>query len=149
MIIDTLKHAACYHHLSMDIKMGLDYLAQADITEMEPGRYDIKGDDLYVMIQDCQPKSPENGVWEAHRKYIDIQYVAVGPEMMGYAPIEGLEVTRPYVEEKDCFFLDGKGDFFTVQAGMFAVFFPHDAHMPGLRAAVEGDIRKAVVKVRC
>lgn len=149
MIIDTLENAAHYQHLSTGIRMALDYLAETNIESQDPGRYDIKGDEVYVLVQDCQPKPRENGVWEAHRKYIDVQYVAAGPEIMGYAPVDSLEVTQPYVKEKDCIFLSGDGNFFTVNTGMFAVFFPQDAHMPGLQAAAVKNIRKAVVKIRC
>jgi len=44
--------------------------------------------------------------------------------------------------------LAGDGNFLTVSAGMFVIFFPQDAHMPYLAAAAPGPVRKIVLKVR-
>jgi len=34
-----------------------------------------------------QTKPREQGIWEAHRKYIDVQYMIQGSELMGWASI--------------------------------------------------------------
>ncbi|MFW5997042.1 MAG: YhcH/YjgK/YiaL family protein [Lentisphaeria bacterium] len=147
MIIDTLENAHDYHSLGTGMRMALDYLVEEDINALAPGRHDLKGDQVYILVQDYQTKPPANGVWEAHRKYVDIQYIAAGAEVMGYAPIDSLEVTQSYIEEKDCLFLSGDGNFVTVNSGMFAVFFTQDAHMPGLQIASPQQVRKAIVKI--
>jgi YhcH/YjgK/YiaL family protein len=71
-----------------------------------------------------------------------------GAEVMGCAALADLQVTEPYNVEKDVLFLTGTGNFFTVSAGMFAIFFPHDAHMPQLAVTTPAPVRKIVVKVR-
>lgn len=147
MIIDNIKNAAIYSDFNPGIGSALDYLSRTDITALTPGRQDINGDRLFVLIQRYETKPREQGVWEAHRRYIDVQFVAAGCEAMGYAPLTGLTVTQPYAPDKDCVLLAGSGDFFTAKAGVFVVFFPEDAHMPGLALGTSSPVVKAVVKV--
>ncbi len=147
MIIDNIKNASSYHGIGTGIQTALEYLAKTDFAETAPGRYDISGDKVYVLVQQYETKPREKGVWEAHRRYIDVQYVAKGMENMGYAPVDNLTVTQTYSAENDCALFTGKGDFLTARAGMFIVFFPTDAHMPCLASEAPMPVRKVVVKV--
>jgi regulator of protease activity HflC (stomatin/prohibitin superfamily) len=49
--------------------------------------------------------------------------------------------------QKDLQKLKGTGDFFTVPAGTFAIFWPHDGHMPDVALKSPQPVKKAVVKV--
>ncbi len=147
MIIDHMNNAALYHGVHQGIRKALAYLANTDVSHLPPGRHDIDGDKVYALAQQYETRPREKGVWEAHRRYIDVQLVATGSEIMGYAPIARLTVTQPYATEKDCMLLAGSGDFLTVRAGMFAVFFPGDAHMPCLACGESALVSKVVVKV--
>lgn len=148
MIIDSLPNVDLYRGLSPRIAAGLDYLRTADIAHMDPGRHEIDGVNLYVVVQRYETKPRDAGKWEAHRKYIDIQYMAAGTEMMGYANLETLTVTQAYDEANDYLLLRGEGDFLTVHPGMFVLFAPQDAHMPSLAVTHPQPVVKAVVKVR-
>lgn len=147
MMMDGIENAAAYAGVSPRIRAALDYLAKTDFAAMEPGRYAIDGDKVYAMVQCYETRPREKGKWEAHRRYIDVQYVVEGIEAMGYAPLDKLTVTQPYIEEKDCLFLAGEGSILKVPAKTFAVFFPQDAHMPCLAVAAPAPVRKVVVKV--
>lgn len=87
--------------------------------------------------------------FESHRKYIDVQFILEGEEIIHVTPIDGLVVDRPYREEKDVIkYLDGGGGSrLSLTAGEAAVFFPEDGHMPGQAAAIPSLVRKAVIKV--
>lgn len=147
MIADLLCNADLYKNLQAGIRRGLEYLTSTDFTAIEPGRHEIDGQNIYAMVQDYEPKQPENAYWEAHRRYIDIQYVAEGIESIGYAPTETLQVTHPYDSEKDAVFLKGEGSLLTAAKGTFFIFFPQDAHMPGLTFDTVASVRKAVIKI--
>ena len=115
-------------------------------------RVDLQGDDVFALVQRYRTKSPEEGFWEAHRRYIDVQCVIEGAENMGCAPLESMRITQPYDAEKDYVMLAPRRpedvNYVCVPEGMFAIFMPHDAHFPGL--AVGGKIasvKKIVVKV--
>ncbi len=148
MIIDTIQNAAVYKNINAGIRTALEYLEATDFSALEPGRYAIDGDRIYASVDAYPTRRRATSGWEAHRRYIDVQYVVSGVEVMGIAPLDHLEVTVPYDNAQDAVRLVGDGDFVTVPAGTFAVFFPQDAHMPCLAAAdAPGPVRKVVVKV--
>jgi YhcH/YjgK/YiaL family protein len=147
MVIDQLKNAAHYYNLGEGIAAALRYLQNTDATKVEPGRYVLDGDQLYAMVQQYDTKPKEQGFWEAHRKYIDVQYVAQGIEHMGFAHLNQLR-PQPYDEEKDFLKLEGEGEFVLMRAGTFVILGPEDAHMPGMAVTGAQPVRKVVVKVR-
>jgi YhcH/YjgK/YiaL family protein len=147
MIIDKIKNSKMYHSLHPGIAEGLKFLASADFNSIAPGKYEIQGDEIFVIVQDYQTQPKEEKRWEAHRKYIDIQYIASGAELMGYANIDKLDPVTEYDSAKDIIFLEGKGDFLEAQTGTFVILAPDDAHMPGVDLNGTQDVRKAVVKV--
>jgi YhcH/YjgK/YiaL family protein len=147
MIIDSIQNRARYERLGTGIAKALEYLARTDVSKVATGRYDLDGDNVYALVQRYDTRPREKGVWEAHRRYIDVQFVASGVESMGYAPIGSLTVTQPYAADKDCVLLAGTGDFVTAAAGTFVVFFPEDAHMPCLACVASQAVCKVVVKV--
>jgi YhcH/YjgK/YiaL family protein len=105
---------------------------------------------LYAPVSEYLTKNEEDVMFEAHQKYIDIQYVISGVELMGVAPIEQKkEVLVPYDPTKDVEFLTvTKGTNFKATPGRFFMFFPSDAHRPGLKDVENSQIRKVVVKVK-
>lgn len=148
MIIDKLKNASQYYGMSPGIKVALEYLQKAEIAILEPGRYEIEGSSVYAMVQQYETKQMENGVWEAHRKYIDVQYVYNGIEQMGYSNIEGMKVTKEYDESGDYLLLQGEGTFIKLTSGFFAIFAPGDVHMPCIAVDTPTQVKKVVVKVK-
>ncbi len=154
MILDQLSRRKWYQGLHPRLVRALEYLATTDLTSLSEGKHTIEGEQLFAIVQDYQPKPVEMGAFESHRRYWDVQYVVRGAERMGWAPVESLRVVQPHDDERDIAFFDGVGPLFTVESGWFAIFAPHDGHMPSL--ALEnppigdlGMVRKVVVKVEC
>ena len=146
MIIDQLKNAALYFGTHFRMEEALRYLQKTDFSKVEPGKYEIDEANIFALIQQYDTKAKEKGRWEAHRKYIDVQYVFSGTELFGYHDL-GLMQSVAYDEAKDFHELKGSGDFLRVPAGMFLVLFPHDAHMPGISVSAPQPVKKIVVKV--
>ena len=147
MLVDQIRHGDAYACLHVGLAQAFAFLDGAPLATLAPGRHAITGDRVFALVQDYLTKPPDTGVWEAHRRYIDVQYVVSGAERLGYAPLDRLMVTQPYDEAKDVLLLAGEGDRVTAAAGTFVVFFPHDAHMPGLALGEPAPVRKVVVKV--
>ena len=148
MIVDRLDNAARYFGLGERIAAALKFLNDNDCTKLPVGKIPVRGEEIFALVQDNTTKPRDQGVWEAHRKYIDVQFVAAGVEEMGYANIGTLTVRTPYDAKDDYALFDGAGSFVTVPAGSFTIFFPEDGHIPG--SAVDGTptaVRKVVVKV--
>lgn len=148
MIFDNLKSASLYEGISPRLKMAFDYLRNTDFENMGPGKHEIDGTDVYALVQQYETSSKDKGVWEAHRKYIDVQFVVNGVERMGCRCKDGMKIIKEYEDSGDYLLLEGEGSFFKVSSGFFAVFFPEDAHMPGIEYEAPVKMKKVVVKVK-
>ena len=148
MIVDVLENTHLYGECNARLAVALRYLRETDFGALEPGRYELDGDDVFALVQVCDSRPLEGAEFEAHRKYADIHYVCNGSERMGYMHMKRLVVTAEYDEAKDCEMLRGVGDFVTLFPGMFAVVFPEDAHMPCLAVEDVAPLKKVVVKIR-
>lgn len=126
------------------------FLNESDLKNMELKRYDLDGNNLYCLLSEYMSKNEENARYEAHRKYLDIQYVVSGKEFIGITPIsQQKDVLEPYSEEKDIMFMTvNQGTNHQAQPDRFFIFFPDDLHRPGLKDGENSPVRKMVVKVR-
>lgn len=146
MIADHIDHASCYYALGTGIETALRYLASEDMSKREPGRYDLPGG-CFALVQDYESAPREEKRWEAHRKYIDVQFVASGVELIGCGCTNQLQVAEEYDDAKDVTWFEGEGSYIEARAGTFLILYPHDAHMPGVAAGEPQPVRKVVVKV--
>ena len=144
MILDSLNHIDNYAGLGR-IYDGLKLLAETDFANHPAGRFDL-ADDLYYMVQDYTTK-PENKV-EAHEKYVDIQCVISGEEVIAVAPIECEKTVTEAIPDRDVWSYDCATQPVTVKAGMYMILWPNDLHKPGLTLGQPAVCRKVVVKVR-
>ncbi len=147
MIHDLLINAPSYFHLSPRIETALKYILQPDHGSVPVGRHELEGDKLFAMVQEYQTKTPEQTFWETHRKYIDIQLIQSGAEIMGWSPMQQMTMKKDYDPDRDIFMWEGHGSMLHLPAGQFVIFFPHDAHMGGLMVDVSAPVRKTVMKV--
>jgi YhcH/YjgK/YiaL family protein len=147
MILDELRNASLYRSISPRMAQALDFLQKTDFAKLAPGKHPVDGENVFALVLSLETKPMKVAFWEAHRRYIDVQYIFEGVERMGRADIRALKTDGEYVAEKDLQKLKGEGDFFTVPAGTFAIFWPHDGHMPDVAIKEPKPVKKAVVKV--
>jgi YhcH/YjgK/YiaL family protein len=148
MIMDHLAYADQYQSLHPQLAKAFAYLREQPLAEMAPGKYEIEGDNMFLLLQSYPTKSPEVSFWEAHERYMDIQYMVDGAERMGYACINGMHMKENFLREKDYAVLEGTGRDVVVEEGSFVIFFPQDTHMPCLNVIKADTIKKAVIKIK-
>ncbi len=146
MIVDHISNIGLYVGLNPYLVRGLDFIGKTDLASLAPGRYEIEGEDVYALVSEYETKLPEQGKWEAHKTYTDIQFVIAGEEKIGYANVQNQKITEAYNPEKDIMFLEGSGDFITAKAGTFIVFTPQDSHMPCIMNEKISKVKKIVIK---
>ena len=129
---------------------AFNFLKSNDLSGLELKRYDIDGNNLYASVSEYLTKNEEDARYEAHQKYIDIQYVVSGKELIGVAPMsQKKDVLEPYDSTKDIEFLTVTGgENRPAMPDRFFIFFPEDAHRPGLKDTENSPVRKIVVKVK-
>jgi len=149
MIAGTLAQSSRYASLSPHFGAAFDFLRDLP-AGLPPGRHDIAGDDCFALVQVYTTKPPAAAKFEAHRNYIDIQFVQSGRETLLWAPVTGLAETKPYDSEKDyaLFAAPTNATQLRLHAGEFTIFYPEDAHAPCLELDGPCEVRKVVIKVR-
>ena len=148
MILDKITNYKLYAGLGQDFKEAFELLLNNQ-AEKAPGRYDFKNG-MFYLVQSYETKPEAEGFFEAHRKYIDLQFIASGKERHDYAHISTLKIRDNYDDEKDFISFDGKGAALTLDAGYFAIYFPEDGHKPNLRVEDKAEaVTKVVFKIPC
>jgi YhcH/YjgK/YiaL family protein len=148
MVYDKIDNIETYRGLSEDIYEGLKYLKNAT-PDLACGVHEINPR-VKAIVSEYETKDVNENGYEAHRKFIDIQYLLKGIEKNCCLPIEKLKETKPYKEEIDAALY--KADFpaheFTLGEGLFAIYYPQDGHMPCSREDGIINVKKVVVKVK-
>lgn len=148
MLYDSLKHIEFYKGIHPGVYRALEILRDTDFSQLEDKRYEVDGDNLFFFLQSYETK-PDNDTSEAHRKYIDIQFLVSGREKMGVAPLEDMSEEVEARPDGDIWFYRGPMDYITLTAGdRFAVLWPGDAHAPSIAVDSPAPCRKCVVKVK-
>lgn len=145
MIIDKIENIGMYASVNPLFAQAIEFLKSTDLNAHELGKVVLKEGELFVNFAAARPKTKDDAKIETHNNFIDIQIPLTGTELMGYMPRTDLAETE-YNAEKDVTFYPGHAtDYLTVKPGMFAIFFPEDAHAPGV---TEVELKKVIVKVR-
>ena len=136
--------------LFMRITKALSYLYTGEPGKKPVGRYELE-DGMYYMVQEYETKDPAGRPYEAHRAYVDIQFIVSGEERIGVAPLSSLtEITEEYDAAKDVLFGTApEGKLMPMTAGSAFVLLPEDAHLPQADPSegVKGTVKKIVFKV--
>ncbi len=146
MILDTLEHAETYFKLHPRFEEAFKFLRRPDLAGLDAAAHPIDKKEVYALIQNNAGKEKKDARLEAHRSYIDIQFLIAGSEQIGWKPREDCtDVAQAYEGGRDIeFFGDTPQTYMQLKPGMFAIFFPGDAHAPMIS---EGAVHKCVVKV--
>lgn len=148
MIIDKLNNIDMYKCINDKLCIAKDFLMNLNKDTLSSGKYDIYEDDVFAMVFEYETKNEEEGYWEAHRDFIDIQYVLSGMEKIGYCNIEDLNVCKEYDKETDAVLGYANGNFIGMKEGYFMILLPEDAHKPGNIYEEICEVKKIVVKIR-
>lgn len=147
MIYDNISNINTYKSLSEGIFEGLQFLQKVS-PDIAVGTYQINPK-VKAIVSEYETKVENEVGYEAHRKNIDIQYLLRGEERVACLPLDKLKETVPYSEERDAAFFTSSLQpiEMTLGEGYFAIFFPHDGHMPQLSVGGPEMVKKVVVKV--
>lgn len=146
MILDTLENADLYVNLHPAFAAAFALLRREDLASLPEGRHDIDGDASYAWVAKGPGRKADEAAIETHDTHIDIQYVVEGVDTMGWKARKDLgPKTAESDDAKDlAFYEDAPTVCADVTPGMFAIFFPEDAHLPTIS---DGMLHKVIVKI--
>lgn len=148
MIVDKLENAAMYVGLHKNFKTALEFVQCTNLNAFELGRHEIQGDEIIALISEYTTKSDTSGQLEGHKKYIDLQCLIQGEEKIGFAtykgqsPVKGCDLTDDYWLFKEEY------SMFKLEQGTFAILFPDDLHLPGIKIDESKKVKKLVIKIK-
>ncbi|TCZ73443.1 YhcH/YjgK/YiaL family protein [Flaviaesturariibacter aridisoli] len=144
--VDMKEFSRQYHARQALWDKAFEFLRTRRLAELAPGKYPLLGDSVFVSVTYGPEKDFDSTKWEAHRRYIDLQYIIEGKEKMGVAPLAAAKEVMAYNETKDVANYSAEGTFHIADPTAFFLFFPQDVHRPNIRVA-EGNVRKMVIKI--
>lgn len=147
MIVARFEDSARYALMHSQFRKVFELAASKEIQALPPGRHDIDGDSLFVVVVKGNADGHKDDFLEAHRDYIDVQCTVSGKEEIGWKHLsQTSKVKKPY-ETSDDAVLFAEAPTFWVDAapGTAVILYPEDAHAP---MQGTGPVHKLVFKVK-
>ena len=133
------------------ISLACRFLQETDLATQPEGKVEIQGDNVFAVFQRYHTASAECLEFEAHRKYIDLQYIISGKERILVSPLSELtEISVPYDEGGDILFFKDPQLYQSIdlQEGEYVIFEPEDGHKTRCDFVIGGcDIHKVIIKI--
>ncbi len=151
MIITDLTNLESYKAMSKNMRVAIEYLESINLDSIEDGTYPVLDDDIFVVVSTYITREHGESKYEAHRKYIDIQTLISGEEMIFCNQVNHMEPDGAYNIEKDKLnFKDQAGEVsIHLKPGMVTIFYPSDVHKACCNVCDEPKlVRKLVAKVK-
>jgi len=147
MIKGDFEHILDFKNLFSGINSAIAFLKNQNLLELKDGKYQISGDEVYANVQTYKTRT--EGDFEAHRNYIDLQYIVSGREKIGVSKLNDCVAVLPYDNQNDIeFYSSGKFDYFELSEGEFLILMPEDAHQPSMAVDAPDTVKKIVFKIR-
>ena len=128
------------------IQKAIEYLKNTNFNNLPDGKINIDNE-IWANLQTYYTK--EDALFEAHRKYIDIQFMLAGQEKISVCDYKNCTTEIAYDEDKDIEVLTANSwDDIEMKTGDFLILYPENAHKPSI--SINNDVhhvRKLVIKV--
>ena len=126
---------------------GYELTLRALSESLSDGRYELT-DGAYAFISGYETKPLEEGLYEAHKEYTDVQVILEGKEIIGVMSLDEMragECVKEYVYDIELYKASG-GKLVDLARGDYLILTPMEAHMPGVSREPSKN-RKLVIKV--
>lgn len=147
MILDKLENAKKYYSLHPGFESAFEFLKSSDLDSLDTGRHTICDEEIYCSITKNMGKKKEEAKLEFHNIHIDIQFLIMGSEQIGWqSRFDCSQLEKSYDQDNDFGLCANKPkNWIQLYPGMFVIFFPEDLHAPMVSNEI---VHKAVVKVK-
>ncbi|MFV0440470.1 MAG: YhcH/YjgK/YiaL family protein [Lachnospirales bacterium] len=144
MVVDYIENIKTYEFIHKNFKKGAEFALT--LLDKPIGKYEC--DDFFAMVQIGETKEYNLCKFETHRKYIDVQFVVSGSEILEWDNVKNLEIDTNYDEKSDCALYKGEGDRLSIKKNMFYIAYPSDAHKPCTHREEQTSYKKIVLKLK-
>lgn len=148
MIIDKIENISIYKNIP---EIARDFILSLKNGTSSLGKH-VLSESIYANVETYETKLLENGKFEAHKDYIDVQILLKGHEQIFIAPQNSLTMSEPYDAKRDIeFYSDNICSFQSIKLDgtNFVMLFPHEAHAPQVSIDEKlENVLKVVVKIK-
>lgn len=156
MIYDKIDNLEMYANLHPHFIEAFAYLKQLIAETADSGRHDMPNCDVanavFANVNSYTTRMlTDTDQMEIHRKYIDIQIILDGQEIIYLPTTDELISTKAYDDAGDYELVKSPIDMENIRLVMrpntFAIFFTNEPHMPGIAHGKPGSVHKIIGKV--
>ena len=150
MLYSQLNKSSRYYAINDNFSKAFEFIMRVKKENLLVGRYEIDGDNIFAIVQEYESKESKECRFEGHRKYIDIQCVLSGTEIVQVVNISDSQSVSQYVSDNDIEFFECKikPKEYIIKENDFCVLWPSDIHKPGICFLEHCKVKKIVVKVK-
>ena len=153
MIYGHLRHSESRRFLVQNEIWRQAFESLSTLTPETPlGITQLRGPSMILNVHTYATRPRNVCRFESHRHTVDLQFMIAGGELIEWAADSQLAQDGPYDEQRDFQFYvvpqnEANRTRLHLTTGLFAIFFPCDAHRPQIQDAKHDAVRKAVVKI--
>src|SRR5574342_662263 len=96
MIVTDLEHISGQCSMTNGMIKAVEFLRVRRINELRDGKIEIDSVRVYAIVQRYETSKMDVPRFEYHQKYIDVQYIGSGEEIIGWTPAERITVLEAY-----------------------------------------------------
>ena len=148
MIYTKRKFLYRYLGISSNLDAAIRYLQNADLTQLQKGRNEIDGNEVFVNRFDYQTMPQEDAIWEGHIQYADIHVLLSGKEKIGVTHVSQLTETVRKTDEDFVGFTGDVMSWFPMTPEDILIVFPEEIHMVKVMDGESTLVEKACFKVK-
>ncbi len=149
MIYDRIENLDIYFNDCKLFNKIEGVIADFIKAPFDSGRIDIDGDNMWCNVAKYNIESKDEIKYESHRKYVDVQVMIDGEEIIGYSNINDCTITENFKPDNDIAFMTSEsGVMMPLRKGYFMALYPEDAHAPCLKSGNSDFAHKLVFKVK-
>ena len=108
---------------------AVEFLLKLNAEKLSLGRHDVN-EQFFYNVFEYQTSDDHTAPYESHLKYIDIQILVSGEELMQVDDVSHLHILESYNEEKDCILYHASvnNPGVVLRPGSVLILYPKDAH---------------------
>lgn len=128
---------------------AVKFLSQLNAEDLSLGRHDVNEGFFYNVIE-YDTTNEADKPYESHRKFVDIQFLLSGVEIMQIIDIDRLQVKNLYDSIKECTLYKSLNNTASIilRPGSVMILYPKDAHRSMSYNGTVNHVVKIVGKIR-
>ena len=147
--VNSDKFKKAFEYLEQVFKEGT--IENKRLSTMKIGAFEkvVLDEKNFALEQVYDTKERKNCFFESHKKYVDVQFIVEGEEIIEVSDVNDMNIDANYDSELDLlkYELASKASIIKLKKGDIAIFYPQDAHMPCVQSNNSQKVVKTVVKV--